>query len=106
MLPLPLSENHHLLKWVEKMADLTKPAAIHWVDGSAGRERSCCAAQMVAGGTFIKLNRGALAGLLLRAVRRQRCRARRGPDLHLFALKGQRRPDQQLGQTRSRCARS
>src|SRR2546426_2808976 len=31
---LPLSENQHLLKWVEKMAELTRPAAIHWVDGS------------------------------------------------------------------------
>ena len=36
---VPLSENKHLLRWVEKMAELTKPAAIHWVDGSAGRVR-------------------------------------------------------------------
>ena len=27
---VPLSENKHLLRWVEKMAELTKPGAIHW----------------------------------------------------------------------------
>ena len=30
----PLATNKHLLRWVEKMADLCKPDAIHWVDGS------------------------------------------------------------------------
>jgi phosphoenolpyruvate carboxykinase (GTP) len=51
----PLSRNPNLLKWVEKMADLTKPAAIHWVDGSQEEYDSLCA-QMVRCGTFIKLN--------------------------------------------------
>jgi phosphoenolpyruvate carboxykinase (GTP) len=52
---LPLSENTHLLKWVEKMAHLTKPAAIHWIDGSKEEYDELCA-QMVGSGTFIKLN--------------------------------------------------
>ncbi len=52
---VPLSENRHLLRWVEKMAQLTKPAAIHWVDGSEAENNELCA-QMVASGTFIKLN--------------------------------------------------
>src|SRR5580765_6862181 len=51
----PLSTNVHLLNWVDKMAALTKPAAIHWVDGSA-EEDAMLKAQMVAGGTFTKLN--------------------------------------------------
>ncbi len=51
----PLAENKHLLRWVEKMADLTKPAAIHWVDGSKAEYESLCA-QLVDTGTFIKLN--------------------------------------------------
>jgi phosphoenolpyruvate carboxykinase (GTP) len=51
----PLSENNHLLKWVEKMARLTRPAAIHWVDGSQAEYDLLCA-QMVSGGTFTKLN--------------------------------------------------
>src|SRR5437867_983592 len=51
----PLSTNIHLLNWVEKMATLTKPAAIHWVDGSL-EEDEALKAQMVASGTFIKLN--------------------------------------------------
>jgi phosphoenolpyruvate carboxykinase (GTP) len=37
------------------MAELTKPAAIHWVDGSLKENQMLCA-QMVASGTFIKLN--------------------------------------------------
>jgi phosphoenolpyruvate carboxykinase (GTP) len=52
---IPLSRNPGLLKWVEKMARLTRPEAIHWVDGSQGEYDALCA-QMVEGGTFIKLN--------------------------------------------------
>src|SRR3984893_639552 len=51
----PLSKNTHLLNWVEKMANLTKPDNIHWVEGSE-EEDETLKAQMVAGGTFIKLN--------------------------------------------------
>jgi phosphoenolpyruvate carboxykinase (GTP) len=51
----PLSTNVHLLNWVEKMANLTKPAAIHWVDGSV-EEDEALKAQMVESGTFVKLN--------------------------------------------------
>src|SRR5271169_5804240 len=52
---VPLSENKHLLRWVEKMAELTKPASIHWVDGSQEENDDLCA-QMVESGTFVKLN--------------------------------------------------
>src|SRR5437867_9916386 len=51
----PLSQNVHLLNWVDKMAALTKPATIHWVDGSL-EEDEMLKAQMVASGTFTKLN--------------------------------------------------
>ena len=51
----PLSTNIHLLNWVEKMANLTKPAAIHWVDGSVEEDEQL-KAEMVASGTLIKLN--------------------------------------------------
>ena len=30
----PLTSNIHLIRWVEKTAQLTKPDHIHWVDGS------------------------------------------------------------------------
>src|SRR5688572_10342242 len=60
----PLAENKHLLRWVEKMADLCKPAAIHWVDGSKEEYDALCA-QMVAGGTFIKLNQKKWPGCYL-----------------------------------------
>jgi phosphoenolpyruvate carboxykinase (GTP) len=51
----PLSANKHLLRWVEKMADLCRPAARHWVDGSQAEYDALCA-QMVDAGTFIKLD--------------------------------------------------
>ncbi|MCX6954529.1 MAG: phosphoenolpyruvate carboxykinase (GTP) [Verrucomicrobia bacterium] len=51
----PLSSNKNLLRWVEKMVQLCQPDAIHWVDGSQEEYDALCA-QMVAGGTFIKLN--------------------------------------------------
>lgn len=51
----PLAKNTHLIRWVEKMAALTKPASIHWVDGSQAEYDALCA-QLVGSGTFIKLN--------------------------------------------------
>jgi phosphoenolpyruvate carboxykinase (GTP) len=52
---VPLCQNTHLIRWVEKMASLTKPSAIHWVDGSQEEYDMICD-QMVEGGTFIRLN--------------------------------------------------
>ena len=60
----PLSTNRHLVRWVTKMADLTKPAAIHWVDGSQSEYDQLCA-QMVASGTFTKLNEELWPGCFL-----------------------------------------
>jgi phosphoenolpyruvate carboxykinase (GTP) len=57
----PPSRNAHLLKWVEKTAQLTRPAAIHWVDGSEEENAELCS-QMVENGTFIKLNQGLWPG--------------------------------------------
>ena len=51
----PLSKNEHLLRWVEKMADLCKPDSLHWVDGSKEEYDDLCKA-MVENGTFIELN--------------------------------------------------
>jgi phosphoenolpyruvate carboxykinase (GTP) len=51
----PLSTNKHLLRWIEKIADLTKPAAIHWANGSQEESDELCR-QMVESGTFIRLN--------------------------------------------------
>jgi phosphoenolpyruvate carboxykinase (GTP) len=54
-LSAPLSRNKHLLRWVEKMAQLTRPDRIHWVDGSQEEYDLLCL-QMVEHGTFIKLD--------------------------------------------------
>jgi phosphoenolpyruvate carboxykinase (GTP) len=52
---VPLCQNTHLIRWVEKMANLAKPAAIHWVDGSQEEYDVLCD-EMVESGTFIRLN--------------------------------------------------
>ncbi len=44
-----------LRKWITDMVALCKPAAIHWCDGSQAEYDTLCD-QMVANGTFIKLN--------------------------------------------------
>jgi len=46
------------------MAELTKPAAIHWVDGSAEEYEGLCA-ELVAAGTFSKLNEKLWPGCFL-----------------------------------------
>src|SRR5579883_1723689 len=51
----PLSKNKHLLRWVEKMAELTQPDHIHWVDGSEEENELLCD-ELVKKGTFIRLN--------------------------------------------------
>src|SRR5579859_5130193 len=43
--------------------------------------------------------RGAVAGMLLRPFGRQRCGAGGGSDVHLLTVEGQRRADQQLGES-------
>jgi phosphoenolpyruvate carboxykinase (GTP) len=59
-----LSTNIHLIRWVDKMADLTQPAAIHWVDGSEGENQGLCE-QLVDSGTFIRLNQKLWPGCYL-----------------------------------------
>ena len=57
----PLTTNKHLLRWVEKMADLAQPANIHWVDGSQSEYDSLCR-QLERDGTFVKLNQNLWPG--------------------------------------------
>jgi phosphoenolpyruvate carboxykinase (GTP) len=49
------TENKRLLEWVEEVASLTEPQAIHWCDGSAEEYNALCA-QLVAAGTFRRLS--------------------------------------------------
>jgi phosphoenolpyruvate carboxykinase (GTP) len=50
-----LTDNAKLLKWVEEMAELTQPAAIHWCDGSA-EEYDRLAQELVDMGAFHRLS--------------------------------------------------
>ena len=52
--PIPTA-NKHLIRWVEKMAELAQPDSIHWVDGSQKEYDSFCD-QLVEAGTFTRLN--------------------------------------------------
>jgi len=51
----PPAKNEHLIRWVDKMADLTQPANIHWVDGSQAEYDSLCEL-LVKSGTFCRLD--------------------------------------------------
>jgi phosphoenolpyruvate carboxykinase (GTP) len=51
----PPTANKHLIRWVEKMAALTQPADLHWVDGSQAEYDRLCA-QLVEAGTFLPLD--------------------------------------------------
>lgn len=49
------TKNQKLVSWVEKMAELCQPDAVHWCDGSKAEYDDLCAL-LVKKGTFIKLN--------------------------------------------------
>jgi phosphoenolpyruvate carboxykinase (GTP) len=51
----PPTSNKHLIRWVEKMADLCQPARIHWLDGSQEENDWLCG-ELVKAGTFTKLS--------------------------------------------------
>jgi phosphoenolpyruvate carboxykinase (GTP) len=53
--PTPLTTNRHLIRWVEKMAELCQPDAVHWIDGSEQEYERLCD-QLVEAGTFYPLN--------------------------------------------------
>jgi len=59
-----LTRNIHLIKWVEKTAELTKPKAIHWVDGSPAEYHKLLG-EMVASGSLTKLNQDLWPGCYL-----------------------------------------
>ena len=50
-----LTTNKHLIRWVEKMAELTQPSSIHWIDGSDEENEYLCQ-KLVDAGTFTRLN--------------------------------------------------
>src|SRR5689334_11114075 len=47
--------NEAVKAWVAEVAQLTEPKAVHWCDGSE-RERAALVDELVAQGTFIKLD--------------------------------------------------
>jgi len=53
--PQGLSESHPLVRWVDEIATLTTPDAIHWCDGSEAENEKLCQ-HLVESGTFIRLN--------------------------------------------------
>src|SRR5882672_2528482 len=60
----PPTTNKHLIRWVEKMAELTQPDRIHWIDGSQAEYDFLCD-QLVKAGTFTKLNQKKWPGCFL-----------------------------------------
>lgn len=56
--------NKHLIRWVEKMADLTQPDRIHWCDGSQQEYDALCNT-LEENGTFTRLNQELWPGCFL-----------------------------------------
>jgi len=56
--------NAGLTAWIEEMASLLKPESVHWCDGSQEEYDRLCE-EMVASGTFIKLNEAKRPGCFL-----------------------------------------
>ena len=54
-LPQGLTAEHPIVRWVDEIATLTTPDAIHWVDGSTA-ENDRLSQLLVEQGTFIRLN--------------------------------------------------
>ncbi len=71
-----------LRAWVEDWAVLLEPERVHWCDGSDEEHELLCA-ELVAAGTFTRLDDELRPELVSGALRSGRRRARRGPDLHL-----------------------
>jgi phosphoenolpyruvate carboxykinase (GTP) len=55
VLPQSLSAEHPIVRWVDEVAALTTPDAVHWVDGSQEENDRLCRL-LVDHGTFIRLN--------------------------------------------------
>ena len=53
--PQNLPADHPVVRWVDEVAALTTPDAVHWCDGSEAENARLCQL-LVDGGTFIRLN--------------------------------------------------
>ncbi|MGD0861654.1 MAG: phosphoenolpyruvate carboxykinase (GTP) [Candidatus Limnocylindrales bacterium] len=53
--PRHLPADHPVVRWVDEVAALTTPDAVHWCDGSQGEYDRLCR-MLVEAGTFIRLN--------------------------------------------------
>ena len=89
------TSNRKLLEWVEEWAEILQPDAVDWCDGSVEEYDRLCA-ELVAGGTFERLNDAAAPQQLPGAVRSGRRGPRRGPHVHLLRAGDRCRPHQQL----------
>ena len=89
------TKHKELLAWVSEVAELTQPDRVVFADGSE-EENERLSDQLVAAGTFKRLNQAEEAELLPRAVRPVGRGARGVAHLHLFRARNRRRSHQQL----------
>ena len=94
----PPTTNKHLIRWVEKMAELCRPDSIHWVDGSKREYDEICDL-LIEKGTFVRLDKKRWPGMLLCPLCAERRCARRRSYLYLFLLAYSSGAYQQLGRS-------
>ena len=93
----PLSTNPHLLRWVGRWRDLTRPESIHWVDGSAGGIRPALRSDG-RNGTLTRLNEDLWPGCYYARSDPNDVARVESRTFVCSLSKDSRRPDQQLGQ--------
>lgn len=98
MITYPANLKHEKLRiWVDEMAALCKPDAVHWCDGSQKEYDELCEG-LVKAGTYIRLNEEKRPNSFL-AFSDPSDVAGRGSHVHLQRQQERRRPHQQLDGT-------
>lgn len=81
-----MTNNKHVLSWIDEMAKMTQPDSIVWIDGSEA-QLEALRAEACATGEMEKLNQDLLPGCYLHRTAVNDVALRRGQNLYLYDKK-------------------